>query len=94
MEWVTSGCVMEMVAGWRNWFGKHYSEVWNLVPHCVMWSIWRERNSRTFEDLEHSVDQIIEFCMRSLFDWAKAWGFTSSTSVGGFLATLHHSIIL
>jgi hypothetical protein len=66
VEWVISGCVMEVVAGWRNWFGKHYSEVWNLVPHCVIWSIWRERNSHTFEDLEHSVDQIIEFCMCSL----------------------------
>ena len=52
---VISGCVLDLVAGWRNWFGKHSSEVWNLAPSCVMWSLWRERNNRTFEDLEHSV---------------------------------------
>uniref|UniRef100_A0A2N9G3X9 Reverse transcriptase zinc-binding domain-containing protein n=1 Tax=Fagus sylvatica TaxID=28930 RepID=A0A2N9G3X9_FAGSY len=60
VDWVISGSVLDHVAGWRNWFGKHNSEVWNLVPACVMWSLWRERNKRTFEDLELSVDKLIE----------------------------------
>ena len=66
------GCVLDHVAGWRNWFSKHSSAVRNLVPSCVMWSLWRERNNRTFEDLEHLVGQLIEFCMSSLFDWSRA----------------------
>ena len=72
VDWVILNCVLNLVVGWRNWFGKHSSEVWNLVPLCVMWSIWKERNNSTFEDVEHSVGQLIEFCMCSLFDWAKA----------------------
>ena len=72
VDWVISGCVLDHVAGWRNWFSKHSSAVRNLVPSCVMWSLWRERNNRTFEDLEHSVGQLIEFCMSSLFDWSRA----------------------
>jgi hypothetical protein len=56
--------------------------------------IWRERNNRTFEDIEHSVGQLIESCMCSLYDWAKAWGFTTSTSVGGFLESLSPPNIL
>ena len=32
--------------------GKHLSNVWNLVPLCLMWCIWRECNRRTFEDVD------------------------------------------
>jgi hypothetical protein len=92
VDWVISGSVLDHVAGWRNWFGKHNSEVWNLVPACVMWSLWRERNKRTFEDLELSVDKLIESCMCSLFEWSRAWGFTTSLTVGGFLESLSHSL--
>jgi hypothetical protein len=37
------------------------------VPSCVMWALWRERNNCTFEDVELSVDKLIESCMSSLF---------------------------
>ena len=93
VDWVISGCVFDHVAGWRNWFGKHSLAVWNLVPSCVMWYLWRERNNRTFEDVKHSVGQLIEFCMSSLFDWSRAWGYTSS-SIGGFLESLSYPNML
>ena len=54
VHWVVSGCVMDMSFGWRNWFGKHYLEVWNLVPLCLMWTIWGEQNQRIFEDKANS----------------------------------------
>ena len=57
---VISGSILDQVAGWRNWFGKRYSDVWNLVPACVMWSLWRERNMRTFENVELSVEKLVE----------------------------------
>ena len=38
VDWVMSGCVLDQLACWRNWFGKHSSKVYNLVPSCVMWS--------------------------------------------------------
>ena len=94
VDWVMSGSVLDHVAGWRNWFGKHYSEVWNLVPACVMWSLWRERNNRTFEDVELSTTKLIESCMCSLFEWSRGWGFSTSSSVGGFLDSLSHSNML
>ena len=34
VDWVILGCVLDLVAGWRNWFGKQSLEVWNLVPLC------------------------------------------------------------
>jgi hypothetical protein len=88
VDWVMFRCVLDRLAGWRNWFGKHFSDVWNLAPLCVMWSLWRERNNRTFENVEHSMGWLIKFCMSTLFDWSRAWGFTTSISVGGFIESL------
>ena len=53
-----------------------------------MWTIWQERNSLTFENIESSVGKIIESFLRSLFDWSRVWGLTSSSSVGDFLESL------
>jgi hypothetical protein len=88
VDWVMSRCVLDRLAGWRNRFGKHSSDIWKLGPLCVMWSLWRERNNRTFENVEHSMGWLIEFCMATLFDWSRAWGFTTSISVGGFIESL------
>ena len=92
VDWVISGSILDHMADWRNWFGKHDLDVWNLVPACVMWSLWRERNNRTFDDVELSVDKLIESCMCSLFEWSTAWGFTTLLTVGGFLESLSRSL--
>ena len=46
-------------------------------------------NCCTFEDLESFVSQIIEACVSSLFDWSRAWGFTTTiSSLRHFLESL------
>ena len=47
--------VASLLLGWRNWLGKHFSNVWNMVPACLMWLLWWERNTCTFEDTERQV---------------------------------------
>ena len=51
IQWVLPGRVVDLLFGWHNWFRKHSSDIWNLVPLCLMWTVWRERNRLTFEDL-------------------------------------------
>ena len=82
-----SGRVMDLLFGWLYYFGKHSSDVWNIVPLCLMWTIWREPNQRTFEDLASSENQFSEYFV-SLFERSHAWGLTSSTSVMYFIASL------
>jgi hypothetical protein len=48
VQWVISARVVDLLFAWRNWFGKHCSAVWNLVPACLMWTIWRECNRCIF----------------------------------------------
>ena len=57
--WLWSSTYRSFGVFWRNWLGKHSSNIWNLVPHCVMRIIWRERNSCIFEDLVLSRDKLI-----------------------------------
>ena len=40
-----------------------------VVPYCLMWCIWKERNSRCFEDNEHSMPNLKLLFFRTLLDW-------------------------
>ena len=71
MEWVMSGSVAELLFCWYHWLGKHSSDIWDLVLGCLLWTIWTERNCRSFEDKEKSVVQLLEHCQRTLFDWSR-----------------------
>ena len=88
INWVLPFRVSDLLFSWWNWFGKRSSGVWNLIPSCLMWTIWRERNNRIFKDKETSLARITEFFYGSLFDWSRAWGLSCSPSVGDFLASL------
>jgi hypothetical protein len=85
IDWVIPLHVSELLFGWWNWFGKRSSRVWNLIPSCLMWTIWRERNNRTFENLETPLAKVLELFFVSLYDWSRAWGLTASPFVGEFL---------
>ena len=87
ISWVLSRSVANFLFGWWNWLGKHSSIIWNLALMCLMWTIWRECNPWTFEDLDRSDDQLLAFFTGSLFDWSKAWGLTSSESISLFLSS-------
>jgi hypothetical protein len=54
-----------------------------------MWTIWKERNQRTFEDVSKADNQILEGFIQTLFDWSKTWGFSSSTSIPEFISSLY-----
>ena len=34
--------VVALLLGWRNLFGRHYSDVWSLTPLFFMWKVWRK----------------------------------------------------
>ena len=53
-----------------------------------MWTVWRERNQRTFEDAEHSNFKLIELFFGLLFDWAQVGGLTPMHFLADFVASL------
>jgi hypothetical protein len=89
--WVFPNNIADFLYGWFNCFGKHNCSIWNLVPHGIMWTVWCERNSRIFEDEDHSLNKIGELFFGCLFYWAPVWGFTSEISLADFVVSLNFS---
>ena len=89
--WVLPGCVPDLFFCWHNWLGKTHSKIWNMLPSCLFWTLWREQNNRIFENTERTDSQLQEFFSNALYDWATVWGYSSSTSVISFLDSLRIS---
>ena len=86
IHWIMSKTVVELLACWQGKFGRHRNAaIWMVVPHCLMWCIWQERNNRHFEDLERSVSDLKLFFLQSLLDWVAVLGFHSFSLVHGFM---------
>jgi hypothetical protein len=62
-----------------------------MIPLCLLWTLWRERNNRTFENSEHTDSQLQALLSNTLYDWAIAWGYSSCDSIISFLDSLHTS---
>ena len=50
IQWVLLSFMAELLFCWSYWLGKYNSNIWNLIPGCLMWTIWAERNRRSSED--------------------------------------------
>ena len=65
--------VREILACWGGGFKRYHSgNVKNAVPLCLMWCIWRERNTRTYDGIEVSLLKLKSMLKTSLFDWMRA----------------------
>lgn len=44
IQWGLPMMVMDILFDWtwRNWFGKHSLDIWNLVPFMLGVGLWRE----------------------------------------------------
>ena len=69
--------------GWLAGQFWRYSEYgcWRMVPHCVMWCLWRERNARHFEDSERSIVDLKLLFFQTLYGWVNSLGFCSINSI-------------
>ena len=62
--------VVGLLACWQGRLGRHRNgRIWLIVPHCLMWCLWRERNSRCFENNERFIPNLKLFFLRTLLDW-------------------------
>ena len=67
--WVISKSVVKLLPCWQCQFHCHWNDyIWMDIPHCLMWCIWRERNSRSFEDIERTTPDLKLFLF-TLLDW-------------------------
>ena len=59
-----------------------------------MWTIWRECNWQTFEDVESTRSQLLATFISSLYKWSQVWGFTNNKPIMLFMESLFYFIFL
>ena len=91
IQWVMPRTVSSLLFAWRNWFGKHLSTIWNMVPTCLMWLVWQECNICTFKNNERPLDLLKSLLFSALFQWACIWGFMHCVSISEFLQSVSFS---
>ena len=55
--------------------------IWRIVPHCVMWCLWRERKTHHFEDCERTIPELKLFFLQILYEWEDLFGIFSLNSL-------------
>ena len=70
--WTSMGYTdIDMFAAWQGYFGRHRNiAFWNAMPHCIMWCLWQEWNSRSFEGREWTILEFKAFFFHTLLDWS------------------------
>ena len=85
IHWVMPHIVLEFES-WQGKFVRHRNiDVWTLVPYCLIWCIWHERNVGSFEGCERSLLEIKSFFLHTLYDWSVAFSHFSYSSFLVFL---------
>ena len=86
IQWVMPRSVLELFEAQQGKFARHrHIDVWKLVPHCLIWCIWHERNARSFEGCERSLLEIKSFFLHTLFEWSVIFSHFSCSSFPIFL---------
>ena len=73
LYWVMPCLFKEAFASWWSGGRTRSAVVWKVVPLCIMWCIWRERNDRCFEDSSMSSEELLHFFLFTLFTWTESW---------------------
>ena len=86
VQWVMLSSMRGVLLSWNDFsVGNKRKKAWKVVPLCIFWSIWRERNRRAFEDREN-LDQTIKFFFLYLFwDWIGVYMGDCVTSLIDFV---------
>jgi hypothetical protein len=66
--------------------------VWKMVPCCLLWCLWRERNDRQFEDKEKTIEELISFFFHSLYSRSAAFLAPLVFSFNDFLVLFSSSM--
>lgn len=70
--WVRPRDTVEVLECW-NKYSTHseHKERWKIVPACIWWIVWKERNQRCFEDNYNSTQKVKMKCLALFYFWRK-----------------------
>jgi len=91
LSWVMHLRVVDLFACWWTGGRSWSAAMWKMVPYCLLWCLWRERNDRQFEDKERTTEELISFFFHSLYSWSAVFLAPLSFSFNDFLVLFSSS---
>jgi len=85
ISWVMPRRVIDLFSCWWKARRPRSATVWKMVPICILWCVWKERNLRCFEDMENSLEDIVASFLHMLYFWTVAFLSPLSISFSYFL---------
>jgi hypothetical protein len=68
VTWVMPSRMKDCLGSWRGPRGNcTIMHIWRMAPLRVMWCLWRERNTRSFEDRELRLLELKKRMLQTLF---------------------------
>lgn len=90
LEWVMLGSMVDPFASWKILLDVlQIAAIWKMLPICILWCIWRERNSWSFEDKECSLEDLRSLFFNILYHCSRSIDFNGLNNVHDFLLTIH-----
>ena len=63
-----------MLEGWHGSFvGRKRRKVWRKVSPCLLWTIWKEWNQRTFEGEQCTIQALEDSLITNLYMWSQGF---------------------
>ena len=86
--------VVDVLYGWKICVATHGNLLaWKIIPVCLIWLIWRERNNRTFNCVELATMGLKNLFLRMLFEWFCTLGNIEEHSILDFIGSLSFRVI-
>jgi hypothetical protein len=67
MSWVMPKRIIDLLVCWWSFGRPQSAMVWKMMSICLFWCLWRERNNRSFEDLESTLKEILSSFYLTLY---------------------------
>ncbi|WMV51976.1 hypothetical protein MTR67_045361 [Solanum verrucosum] len=72
ISWVKHGIIADVLRCWNmDCNVSKKEERWKIVPACIWWSIWIERNKRCFEGTRNNIQNLKMSCLGLFYFWCE-----------------------
>ena len=73
-SWAFPKTVKEAIYSWKGSFvGKKRKMLWNSIPLCIFWIVWKERNQIAFKDGLIAVQRLKYSFVYNLWSWNRVF---------------------
>ncbi|WMV29377.1 hypothetical protein MTR67_022762 [Solanum verrucosum] len=89
INWTTPLTIKDAYESWSLWkVDKAIKKIWIMIPACIFWCIWSERNKRCFDGESIALGILKSRCIVNLFSWSNLYPAVNAEQLQDFTNSL------